>query len=164
MYQSVPSTEWLAPFLAVGGGEWTQAVADPVPSEVISRLLGFPEADLPRVMDWAMQGGARGEHGVRLTDAVQLEERRGAVDAADQEASQVGRMRLALGKRLLDLAPGRDQEHARLADAVHGRLSAQPGEERIGSVQERGIEQRSRRRRIHKASARRAASRSAVSR
>ena len=48
----------LAPFIAAGGGDWTQAVADPVPSEVISRLLGFPEADLARVMDWAMQGGA----------------------------------------------------------------------------------------------------------
>ena len=48
----------LAPFLAAGGGEFTRAVADPVPSEMISRLLGFPEADLPDVMEWAMQGGA----------------------------------------------------------------------------------------------------------
>jgi cytochrome P450 len=48
----------LAPFVAAGGGSFTRAVADPVPSEVISRLLGFPEADLPRVMEWAMQGGA----------------------------------------------------------------------------------------------------------
>jgi cytochrome P450 len=48
----------LAPFLAAGGGEFTGAVGNPVPSEMISRLLGFPEADLPDVMDWAMQGGA----------------------------------------------------------------------------------------------------------
>ena len=48
----------LAPFVAAGGGEWTSSVADPIPSEVISRLLGFPGADLPRVMAWAMQGGA----------------------------------------------------------------------------------------------------------
>jgi cytochrome P450 family 144 len=48
----------LAPFVAAGGGEWTAAVSDPIPSEVISRLLGFPEADLPDVMEWAMQGGA----------------------------------------------------------------------------------------------------------
>jgi len=48
----------LAPFVAAGGGSFTRALADPVPSEVISRLLGFPEADLPRVMEWAMQGGA----------------------------------------------------------------------------------------------------------
>jgi cytochrome P450 len=48
----------LAPFLAAGGGEFTGAVGNPVPSEMISRLLGFPEVDLPEVMDWAMQGGA----------------------------------------------------------------------------------------------------------
>ena len=48
----------LAPFLAAGGGEFTRAVGNPVPSEMISRLLGFPEADLPDVMEWAMQGGA----------------------------------------------------------------------------------------------------------
>lgn len=48
----------LAPFLAAGGGEFTGAVGNPVPSEMISRLLGFPEADLGAVMDWAMQGGA----------------------------------------------------------------------------------------------------------
>ena len=48
----------LGPYLAAGGGEWTAAVADPIPSEVISRLLGFPERDLPRVLGWAMQGGA----------------------------------------------------------------------------------------------------------
>ena len=48
----------LAPYLAAGGGEWTAAVADPIPSEMISRLLGFPESELPRVLGWAMQGGA----------------------------------------------------------------------------------------------------------
>ncbi len=48
----------LAPYVAAGGGEWTAAVADPIPSEMISRLLGFPEPDLPRVLGWAMQGGA----------------------------------------------------------------------------------------------------------
>jgi cytochrome P450 len=48
----------LAPFVAAGGGEWTESVGNPVPSEVISGLLGFPAADLPRVMGWAMQGGA----------------------------------------------------------------------------------------------------------
>ena len=48
----------LAPFVAAGGGEWTESVGDPVPSEVISGLLGFPAADLPRVLGWAMQGGA----------------------------------------------------------------------------------------------------------
>jgi cytochrome P450 len=48
----------LGPFLASGGGEFTAAVANPIPSEVISRLLGLAEADLPRVMQWAMQGGA----------------------------------------------------------------------------------------------------------
>jgi cytochrome P450 len=48
----------LVPFVAAGGGEWTGSVGNPIPSELISRLLGFPEADLPRVMDWAMQGGA----------------------------------------------------------------------------------------------------------
>jgi len=48
----------LAPYLAAGGGEFTRALADPVPSEMISRLLGFPEKDLPDVMGWAMQGGA----------------------------------------------------------------------------------------------------------
>jgi len=48
----------LAPFLAAGGGCFARALAEPVPSEAISRLLGFPEADLPRVMGWAMQGGA----------------------------------------------------------------------------------------------------------
>jgi len=48
----------LAPLVAAGGGEWTGAVGNPIPSELISHLLGFPEAELPRVMDWAMQGGA----------------------------------------------------------------------------------------------------------
>jgi cytochrome P450 family 144 len=48
----------VAPFVAAGGGEWTAAVANPIPSEVISRLFGLPETDLARVMDWAMQGGA----------------------------------------------------------------------------------------------------------
>jgi cytochrome P450 len=48
----------LAPFLAAGGGEFTGAVGNLVPSEMISRLLGFPEADLSEVMAWAMQGGA----------------------------------------------------------------------------------------------------------
>jgi cytochrome P450 len=48
----------LAPFVAAGGGEWTQSVGNPIPSELISRLLGFPETDLVRVMGWAMQGGA----------------------------------------------------------------------------------------------------------
>jgi cytochrome P450 len=48
----------LAPYVAAGGGEWTAAVANPIPSEMISRLLGFPERDLPRVLGWAMQGGA----------------------------------------------------------------------------------------------------------
>ena len=48
----------LEPFLAARGGDFVDAVADPIPSEAISRLLGFPEADLPRVLGWAMQGGA----------------------------------------------------------------------------------------------------------
>jgi len=48
----------LAPFVAGGGGEFTAAVSDPIPSEVISGLLGFPEEDLADVMGWAMQGGA----------------------------------------------------------------------------------------------------------
>jgi cytochrome P450 len=48
----------LAPFVASGGGDFTVALANPIPSEVISRLLGLAEADLPRVMRWAMQGGA----------------------------------------------------------------------------------------------------------
>jgi cytochrome P450 len=48
----------VAPFVAAGGGEWTGSVGNPIPSEVVSRLLGFPETALPRVMEWAMQGGA----------------------------------------------------------------------------------------------------------
>ena len=48
----------LEPFLRAGGGDFVGALADPIPSEAVSRLLGFPEADLPRVLGWAMQGGA----------------------------------------------------------------------------------------------------------
>jgi cytochrome P450 len=38
--------------------DYAAAVADPLPSEVTSRLLGFPAADLARIQHWAMQGGA----------------------------------------------------------------------------------------------------------
>ena len=48
----------LAPFVAAGGGDFAAALGDPVPSEAISRLLGFPAADLPRILGFAMQGGA----------------------------------------------------------------------------------------------------------
>jgi len=40
------------------GGDYVAAVADPLPSEVVSRLLGLPRADLARIQHWAMQGGA----------------------------------------------------------------------------------------------------------
>jgi len=40
------------------GGDYVAAVADPLPSEVVSRLLGLPRADLARIQAWAMQGGA----------------------------------------------------------------------------------------------------------
>ena len=40
------------------GGDYVAAVSDPLPSEVISRLLGLPRADLARIQRWAMQGSA----------------------------------------------------------------------------------------------------------
>lgn len=40
------------------GGDYVAAVADPLPSQVISRLLGIPGADLALIQRWAMQGGA----------------------------------------------------------------------------------------------------------
>jgi hypothetical protein len=48
----------LARLLAQGGGDWVAAVAEPLPSELVSLLLGLPEADLPRILRWAMSGGA----------------------------------------------------------------------------------------------------------
>ena len=39
-------------------GDYCAALADPLPSELVSRLLGLPPADLARIMRWAMQGGA----------------------------------------------------------------------------------------------------------
>ncbi len=40
------------------GGDYVAAIADPLPSEAISKLLGIPHTDLARVQHWAMQGGA----------------------------------------------------------------------------------------------------------
>jgi cytochrome P450 len=40
------------------GGDYVAAVADPLPSEVVSHLLGLPRADRARIQRWAMQGGA----------------------------------------------------------------------------------------------------------
>ena len=40
------------------GGDYVALVGDPLPSEVISHLLGIPAADLARGQLWAMQGGA----------------------------------------------------------------------------------------------------------
>ncbi len=40
------------------GDDYVAAVSDPLPSEVISRLLGIPATDLARIQLWAMQGGA----------------------------------------------------------------------------------------------------------
>lgn len=40
------------------GGDYVASVADPLPSEVVSKLLGLPSADLARIQHWAMQGGA----------------------------------------------------------------------------------------------------------
>jgi cytochrome P450 len=48
----------IARWLCADAGDFVAAVSDPLPSEVVSRLLGLPGADLARVQRWAMQGGA----------------------------------------------------------------------------------------------------------
>jgi cytochrome P450 len=48
----------LQPLLDARGGEWTQAVAHPLPTIVVARAIGLPESDLENLMHWAIQGGA----------------------------------------------------------------------------------------------------------
>jgi cytochrome P450 len=47
----------MAPLLAAGSGEWTQAVAHPLPTLVIARVIGLPDSDLDRLQRWALHGG-----------------------------------------------------------------------------------------------------------
>jgi cytochrome P450 len=43
----------IAAFVAAGGGDFVLEVAAPIPLRVISTLMGVPEADEPRVFEWA---------------------------------------------------------------------------------------------------------------
>jgi cytochrome P450 len=45
-------------FVENAGGDYVAVVADPLPNEVISKLLGLPRADLAQIQRWVMQGGA----------------------------------------------------------------------------------------------------------
>jgi cytochrome P450 len=47
----------LQPLLDSGRGDWTQAVAHPLPTLIVARVLGLPESDLEHLVRWALHGG-----------------------------------------------------------------------------------------------------------
>jgi len=47
----------IARFVAEGGGDWCDAVAEPLPAFVVMNLLGMAEDELERARRWAMMGG-----------------------------------------------------------------------------------------------------------
>ena len=51
------SQQRIAGFISTGGGDWIEAVADPIPVLAMSRLVGLPLQDLPQLLQWAFSGG-----------------------------------------------------------------------------------------------------------
>lgn len=49
--------ERIGRLVAAGGGDWCDAVAEPVPAFVVTRLLGLGDERLETVRRWAMMGG-----------------------------------------------------------------------------------------------------------
>ncbi len=49
--------ERIARFVAAGGGDWCDAVGEPVPAFVVTQLLGLGPESLDLVRRWAMMGG-----------------------------------------------------------------------------------------------------------
>ena len=49
--------ERIARFVAAGGGDWCDAVGEPVPAFVVTQLLGLPADAVDLVRRWAMMGG-----------------------------------------------------------------------------------------------------------
>jgi cytochrome P450 len=47
----------MQPLLAAGGGDWVEAVAHPLPTLVVARVIGLPESDLARLLRWTLHGG-----------------------------------------------------------------------------------------------------------
>jgi cytochrome P450 len=56
----------LAPLLEAGGGEFTAAVANPIPTLAMARVLGLPPEDFAQLLGWGMSGGEilAGTHGL----------------------------------------------------------------------------------------------------
>lgn len=51
------SQQRITRFVHAGGGDWVAAVADPIPVLAMSRLVGLPLEDLPKLLEWAFSGG-----------------------------------------------------------------------------------------------------------
>lgn len=51
------AAQLLSPLIARGAGDWTQAVAHPLPTWVVARVIGLPTSDVPQLARWALHGG-----------------------------------------------------------------------------------------------------------
>ena len=50
------TVELIEPWLEAGGGDWIDAVANPLPTRAMARAVGLPLEDADRLLVWAMRG------------------------------------------------------------------------------------------------------------
>jgi cytochrome P450 len=50
------AVELIDPLLAHGGGDWIDAVANPLPTRAMAQVVGLPLQDVDQLLEWAMTG------------------------------------------------------------------------------------------------------------
>jgi cytochrome P450 len=102
----------MRPLLDAGGGDWVAAVAHPLPTLVVARVIGLPAADLDKLLRWTLHGG---EMLAGTGDAARMAE------LGHEAALHAQYLAAHLSRALSDPAhgAGRDLLGA-LADAVRG--------------------------------------------
>ncbi len=102
--------ERIARFVAAGGGDWCDAVGEPVPAFVVTQLLGLQPEAVDLVRRWAMMGG---DMLGGLIDA----------DGMQRLLQETGRMTAYLGEHLdRSLALPAEQRDNSLTDTLAGGI------------------------------------------
>ena len=123
----------LAPLVKSGGGEVIGELARRLPALVLSWLLGFPQDDADKLMNWGEQGGVllHGTHtaaeiGELLSDTVALSAYIDAqIDVARATGGEgfAGQMAKAIGEGLIDQTEARNILLVMIGAAVETTLS-----------------------------------------
>ena len=123
----------LAPLVKSGGGEVIGELARRLPALVLSWLLGFPQDDADKLMNWGEQGGVllHGTHtaaeiGELLSDTVALSAYIDAqIDVARATGGEgfAGQLAKAIGEGLIDQTEARNSLLVMIGAAVETTLS-----------------------------------------